>query len=362
MDQKKRLHMKTMLKELEGFRARHTELISVYIPSGYSIIGVAQQLSQELGTAENIKSKTTRQNVQSALEKMIRILKTYKSTPQNGLAVFSGNVSPQEGYSDFKTYAIEPPEPLNLRMYKCDQIFHIEPLKEILLPKKTYGLVVIDRQEGNVALLKGTIIVPVYNEESYVPGKSRAGGQSAQRFERIREGMASAFLKKVGDLATKVFRAEPNLAGIIVGGPGQTKEDFVSNHLPQDVKIKVIATKDVGYTGSQGIQELVQRSQDILAKEELIEEQQAVNHFLEVLNKRPKFAAYGKEQVNRALEMAAVGTLLISETIPEGDAEILAEKVEKTGGEWKMISNDSREGEQLTALGGLAAVLRFPIE
>lgn len=362
MDQKKRLQLKKLLKELEGYRARHTELITVYIPSGYSINAVIQQLSQEVGTAENIQSKTTRQNVQTALEKIIRQLRLFKATPPNGLAAFSGNVSPQEGYSDFKTYSIEPPEPINMRMYKCDQIFHVEYLRDMLLPTKIYGLVVIDRQEANIALLKGALISQIYNEDSCVPGKTRAGGQSSQRFERVREGLARDFFKKIADLVVKAFRNEPNLFGIIIGGPGPNKEDFATNYLPTDLKNKVIAVKDTGYTGTQGLQELVQRSQEILAKEEIIEEQQAVNRFLDYLNKKPKFTAYGKEQVEKALEMAAVDTLLISEIIPEGDAEALAEKVEKTGGTWKMISKDSREGEQLAALGGLCAILRYPIE
>ena len=362
MDPRKKLELRKLLKRLEGFRARHTELITVYIPSGYSITSVAQQLMQEQGTAENIKSKSTRKNVQAALERMVRQLRTYKATPHNGLALFSGNVSESEGGQDFQIFAIEPSDPINIKIYKCDQAFYLEPLKDILMPKKTYGLLVIDRQEGNIALLKGTNIIPLVNKESLVPGKTRKGGQSAHRFERVREGMAKDFFKKIGAEATNAFRDVADLHGIIVGGPGPTKENFVSGFLPHDIKEKVIAIKDVGYTGAQGLQELVFRSQDVLAKEDIIEEQIAVNHFLETLNKKPKFATYGELEVKRAITMGAVKLLLMSETIDEELAEKLSEQVEKSSGTWRLISRDSREGEQLSALGGIAAVLRFPVE
>jgi len=362
MDQRKKLQLKKLLKELEGFRARHTELITVYIPSGYSVVSIIQQLSQEQGTAENIKSKATRKNVQTALEKMIRQLRTYKATPHNGLAIFSGNVSETEGGQNFKVFAIEPPTVINTRLYKCDQTFYLEPIKEILMPKKTYGLLVIDRQEANIALLKGTNIVPVFGKDSLVPGKTKKGGQSAHRFERVREGMAKDFFKNIADAATKIFHDVADLHGIIIGGPGPTKETFVSGFLPHDIKEKVIAIKDVGYTGAQGLQELVTKSQDVLAKEDIIEEQLAVNRFLETLNKRPKFATYGEEQTKKAAEMGAIELLLISEDIDENLAEKLSEQVENSGGAWLLISRASREGEQLAALGGLGAVLRFPVE
>ena len=252
--------------------------------------------------------------------------------------------------------------PINIKIYKCDQTFYLEPLKDVLLPTKTYGLVVIDRQAANIALLKGTTIQPLYEQESLVPGKTRKGGQSAHRFERVREGMAKDFFKKIGDSAANIFRTVDNLHGIIIGGPGPTKETFAGGFLATDIKNKVIAVKDTGYTGMQGLQELVSRSQDVLAREDIMEEKLAVDKFLETLNKRPKFATYGEEQIKRAVEMGAVSLLLISEDINEELAEQLSEKVESSGGAWQLISKNSREGEQLAALGGWGAVLRFPVE
>ncbi len=174
---KQKFELKKLVKELSRYRGRHTELVSVYVPKGYDMNKIINHLSQEQSTAENIKSKSTRKNVIDALEKMIQHLKVYKKTPENGLAVFSGNVAEREGQSDVQVWSVEPPVHLNQRLYRCDKEFVLEPLDMMLEHKNVYGLVVMDRRDANIALLKGKTIVPLTKTHSQVPGKFRAGGQ-----------------------------------------------------------------------------------------------------------------------------------------------------------------------------------------
>ena len=162
---------------LEGIRGRHTELVSVLIPAGSNINLIQRQIEGEKSTATNIKSKTTRQNVSDALDMVIRKMKELKQTPVNGIAIYCGNISEKEGVSDIKIWAIEPPKPLNVRTYRCDQTFVIEPLKEMLSVDSVYGLLVIDRKEATIGLLEGKQIKLLRSLTSGVPGKVRAGGQ-----------------------------------------------------------------------------------------------------------------------------------------------------------------------------------------
>ncbi|MDH5443496.1 MAG: peptide chain release factor 1, partial [Hadesarchaea archaeon] len=67
VDSKARYQFRRMLEDLASKRGRGTELISVYITPDFEIVKVIQQLRNEQGTAANIKSKTTRKNVISAL-------------------------------------------------------------------------------------------------------------------------------------------------------------------------------------------------------------------------------------------------------------------------------------------------------
>ncbi len=174
---KEKQKLKKFVRKLENVRGRHTELVSVYIPAGYDIVKIINHLMQEQGTATNIKDKTTQKHVIDSLERMIRHLRLFKATPENGLAVFSGNVSDKEGKVDIQVYSFEPPSPLNTRIYRCDQSFVLEILKGMMDISETYGLIVMDRRDASVGLLKGTQIEELNAMHSAVPGKTKAGGQ-----------------------------------------------------------------------------------------------------------------------------------------------------------------------------------------
>ncbi len=795
MNIKEKHKLRKFIKELESVKGRHTELVSVYVPAGYDIIKIIQHLEQESGTASNIKDARTRKNVIDSLERAIRHLRLFKRTPENGLAVFAGNASESENKIDIKVWSIEPPEPLNFRLYRCDQNFMLDALKDMLEHKEVYGLIVLDKREGNIGLLKGHSITELRDLTSGVPGKFKTGGQclsvdtllmkdngelteikkshnpmtiisenfniekseetpivakwenekelfkvvtcypkfeikasadhffftrtekgieekslsnlkvgdylllpekidlnlkeqqldfvpevkyefnmkkinlpkvlipelaqlfgyylgdgsyeidrltffeqreevatyyknlieslfhikcdlrfrksknyyqlrvysrilaqlfkkyfnykdktmegkvpsivlkspdgvlaafikgffdaegyvskttrvalginnkyiqrqlqlsllrfgiissvleydnrrnpysknfrytlaiddkeslekfeklicfssqekskklkkiiakrssrskvrqivvngreiakilrnsgystfklmnssfftnkrqlskdifkkrildkindgdlkkrlyffynsnlivvkissitsigvektidietknhnflanglivhnSSQRLERMREGMAKEFFVRIGEAANVIFLdMKENLKGIIIGGPGPTKEEFLAGHyLNNELKRKVIGVKDLSYTGEFGLNELVDKSHDLLAKEEIIEEKKILTRFFEMLGKEPGKVSYGKIEVNRVLEMAAVDKLLLSESLGDEDIEKWEEKAEKYGTEVVIISTETREGVQLRDLGGIAAILRYEI-
>ncbi|MBW2985922.1 peptide chain release factor aRF-1 [Candidatus Woesearchaeota archaeon] len=354
--------LKKFIKELEACKAAHTEFVTVYIPQGYDINKITTHLAQEQGTAANIKSAATRKNVIDALERMIQHLKLFPQTPPNGLAVFAGNVLAREGKSDVKVWSIEPPVPLKTRIYKCDKLFEVDLLKELLAIKEMYGLVVLDRRDASVALLKGKTIVPLLKTHSHVPGKMKAGGQSAHRFEQNRALALKDHMKKVADYMKDEFLMREGVKGIIVGGPGPTKHELVDgNFLTGDIKKKIIGVKDLSYTEEFGLQELVDRSEDILAKEEIVDEKKVMARFFEGLAKDPDKVSYGEKEVKKALNMGAVDVLLISESLSDELIDDFDELAKKFSTEVKIISTETREGVQLRDLGGVAALLRYKL-
>ena len=173
------------IKELRNYKGRQTELITVYIPAGHDVNAVQRQLEAEKSTAKNIKSTSTRKNVTEALEKIVRHLKEFKKTPENGMAIFAGNVSQVEGQDDMQLWSIETPEPIGIRLYRCDKEFVLEPLEEIVDVDEIYALLVMDRKEATVGRLVGKRIEVIQKMTSGIPSKVRAGGQSSQRFHRI---------------------------------------------------------------------------------------------------------------------------------------------------------------------------------
>ncbi len=355
--------LKKFVKELEQYRGRHTELVTVYIPTGYELAKITNHLSQEQGTATNIKSASTRKNVIDALEKMIQHLKIYPRTPPNGLAVFSGNVSEKEGGSDVQVWSLEPPVPLKTRIYRCDKTFVLDIMRDMMEIKEGYGLVVMDRREANIAVLKGKSIIPLADAKSNVPGKTKAGGQSAARFMRIREDAAKEFYKKVTSMMKDAFFNNPDIKGIIVGGPGPTKYDMLElGQLTGDLKKKVIAIKDISYTGEFGLNELVEKSEDVLSSEEVMEEKKIMGKFFELLATVHKKVAYGEEDVMKKLQMGAVETILLSERLDDEKIEEFEKIAAELGTEVNIISTETREGVQLKEMGMIAAILRYEVE
>jgi len=352
--------LKKFVKGLEKIRGRHTELVTVYVPAGYDIIKIIKHLQEEQGTAKNIKDAKTRGNVIDSLEKCIRHLRVIDKTPENGIGIFAGNVAAQEGKIDLKVWSIEPPDPLNVRMYRCDNIFVLEPLMEMMEHKETYGLIVMDRREATIGFLKGTVIKKTLHLTSGVPGKHRAGGQSARRFDRIIEGMALDFYRRVADACKQEFFERKDLKGIIVGGPGPTKEKFIEQLLIE-LRNKIITVEDITYTDESGLHHLVDKSKDHLKDAVIIEEKKILLRFFETLGKTPRLASYGVEDVTKKLEMGAVEVILISEDLDDHIIEEVERKAIDFGSTIKLISTDTVEGKQLFDLGGLAAILRYPV-
>ena len=363
MDKSKILKLKNLIKELEEYHGRHTELVSVYAPSGYNINVLAKQIDSEKSTASNIKSKTTRSNVISALEAITRFLKGVKKTPENGLVIFAGNISKKEGKSDIKLWHVIPPKVLNVKYYRCDQIFYLDPLKEMVATDEIYGLLVIDRKEATFGLLEGTSIKILKGLSSGVPGKIRAGGQSSQRFHRIIEGKAKEFYRRVAETAKTFFFDMEKLRGIIVGGPGPTKDDFLAEgNLATALKKKVIAVKDIGYADEAGLNLLVGASQDILSKTAIINEKKILERFFKKLAKQPDLVSYGLADVEKAIKLGAADHVLISvDEFPPKKIEEIEEKAQNINAKVSYISSDTEEGVQFKNLGGIGAFLRFAV-
>jgi peptide chain release factor subunit 1 len=362
MDEKHRYKLKKFIKELENFKGRGTELVSVYVPAEYDLNKIATHIAQEQGTATNIKSKQTRDNVINALEKIIQHLKLYSKTPPHGLVLFAGNVAEREGQQDYQVWSIEPPLPMRQRVYRCDKEFVLEPLRDMLNDEEAFGLVTMDRREATIALLKGKTIIPLSSKESMVPGKFRAGGQSAERFSRNRELSAKDFYDEVGALMKDNFFEMKELKGIIVGGPGPTKYDFVNgNHITQQLKDKIIGIRDLSYTDQFGIQELLDKSQDLLAEEAVMGEKKIVGKFFETLAKNPGLIAYGKSECLRLLKMGVVETFLVSESVEEELIDEIIKEAESFSTNVELISIETREGNQLKEIGGFGAILRYEV-
>ena len=298
------------IKRLEG---RGTELISVYVPPERQISDVVAYLRDEYSTSSNIKSKTTRKNVTTAIESIMSKLRYYKAPPEHGLAIFVGYVPTRGDKSDMVSYFIEPPQSVTSFLYRCDSKFYLDPILPMLEKKEVYGLIVIDRAEATVGLLRGSRIEAIENKDSQVPSKHHQGGQSSRRYERLIELAAHEFFTKIGELASTAFLREQGLKGVLIGGPGSTKDFFYKHgYLQYQIQEKVIDLYDVGYTNEYGLKELVDKASQTLNNLEIAKEKKIIERLLVEIKKGTGLAAYGDREVTEALKQGRVDTLIIS--------------------------------------------------
>ncbi|VVB67821.1 Peptide chain release factor subunit 1 [Candidatus Norongarragalina meridionalis] len=303
---------KKQIEALKKFRGRGTELISVYMPPEYPVADMASKLREEFGQAGNIKSKSTQKNVQAALEKIMHFIKGVHKAPPNGIAIFCGNISETEGKVDMRIYSVVPPVPLTVGFYRCESTFVIEPLEEMLGQTGCYGLVVMDGKEATVATLKGKQIKVIKKMNSTAHQKVQKGGQSANRYDRLHVEGVEYYYKRVGE-AMDAFLSEKNFKGVIVGGPGPAKEDFLKTK-PFNYQLKILGMVDTGYTDEFGLREILEKSGDIISEQESIVEKKLLDSFMKAISENG-LVVYGYDEIKAALLSRQVERLLVSEAL-----------------------------------------------
>ena len=409
-------------KQLELLKNKKSEdlstcLISLYVPPGRQLSDIINDLTGEAGTAENIKSKKTRKNVVQALNVLISRMKTLPGAkaPERGFVIFCGVT---EGGKMEYHYIGNLPYPVSRKLYVCDNKFRVEYLEDQLVEQDTFGLLVLDAGRATLATLSGQHLKIDKRLESGVPSKIRAGGQSAARFQRIREEKIHAFLRRVAEHTRNLYvvmreeQGKTPIKGMLVGGPGPIKERLVhGDYLDYRLRDALLDMVDTGYADGQGVKELIEKSRDTLKDLRYMQEKRLMQQFLEHLGKDTGMIAYGEHEIRRLLELGAVDILLLSieletimvtllcencgytemRTLASSDLsklesevseslcskcgsstfrldqdhiitviEELGELARMSGTKVEIITTETEEGEQLwRVFGGIAAILRF---
>jgi len=411
-DSVKLYKIRKTLEELSRKSGRGTELITVYIPKGKQLHEIIGSLQQEQGTADNIKSDLTRSHVVDSLGKVVQRLKLYKKTPERGLVLFCGALPPEEGGplgSEVVTiWEVDPPKDLNQYLYRCDDHFHVDILKDMLKDDNLIGFLAIDAKDAGWGLLYGDKIEVLSQTGSGVAGKHRQGGQSAKRFQKLREMELSYFYNRVAQTTREYFIDIYPVKGLIISGPGPTKEDFINgNYLEYRLQNNIINTIDASYSGAEGIREAFAKSEDILGNFRMVEEKKLIEDLFREINSNTGKGSYGLQEVIEYLKNNVVKILIITDNtnlnrvececkrcqhiqeeiierplvIPKKteyknspcpecksmDAEVNEQDIvdyleilaAKTGTKLEVISGSAEHGNMLASLGKIGAILRY---
>ena len=411
-DSVKRYKLTKTINELSRISGHGTELVTVYVPSRRPIFEVIAQLRNEAGKSSNIKSDLTRTHVQDALSRTIEQLKLFKETPQDGLVIFCGAIPNEKGIGKerIEIYSVIPPKPVQISLYRCDDHFWTDHLKEMMKDDKVVAILSIDTQEAGIGILTGDRWEVIDSLTSGVAGKHRQGGQSARRFERLRDNELNEYYHRVAEHAKRVFVDDYDVKGVIIGGPGPTKENFLKEeYLDYRLQKSILATLDTSYSGEEGVRELIEKAQTegILQEFRVMEEKQLVKKFMNEVHAGRGLGVYGVQDVVRAMENGIADLVLVTDDVTYIRLEIkckncgniqsvivdrsqvistkqeylsracpdchlsdldaiekdivdyLNELATMTGSRLEVISGKTEEGSQLASLGKVGAILRY---
>jgi peptide chain release factor subunit 1 len=335
--------VKKLMKNLEAARGNGTSMISLIIPPGDQISRVSKMLSDEYGTASNIKSRVNRLSVLSAITSTQQRLKLYNKCPPNGLVIYCGTVITEDGKERKVNIDFEPFRAINTSLYLCDNKFHTEDLQELLMDDEAFGFLVMDGNGCLYGTVQGSSREILHKFSVDLPKKHGRGGQSALRFARLRLEKRHNYVRKVAELATQLFVPDgqrPNVQGLVLAGSADFKSELMRSDLfDQRLARIVVKMVDVSYGGEQGFNQAIEMSADALSNVKLMKEKKLLQRFMEEISQDTGRYCFMVEDTLKALDLGAVEDLIVWDNL-EVNRYVLRNQ---TTGEEKVVHFNKEE-------------------
>jgi protein pelota len=249
----------------------------------------------------------------------------------------------------------------------------------VTIVKKEWPKHLLDRLTKASETEKPMLIISI-DDEGFAIAETKQYGYETKVEQRIRLPGKQEADKRVE--ATKAyFRLGVNSLNqlwaqnhnpIVIIGAGFVKNDFVKylNEESQEMSKSVVDVKSVNNGGTAGIDEALRSGVLLKAAHQLriVDETETMEEVMKRLGKGEGTVTYGLEVVENAVKMGAVEKLVVADTTlrdaDEGKRlklEELMRETEKRNAKVTVISTEHEAGAKLLSLGGIAALLRFPL-
>ncbi|KAI0668446.1 peptide chain release factor eRF/aRF subunit 1 [Trametes maxima] len=403
--------VKKLIKSLDAARGYcgHIHDLSHYPPKD-QISRVSAMLTQEYGTASNIKSRVNRLSVLAAITSTQQRLKLYNRVPPNGLVLFVGTILTDEGKEKKVSFDFEPHKPINTSLYLCDNKFHTEALQELLESDSKFGFIVMDGNGTLFGTVAGNTREVIHKFTVDLPKKHGRGGQSALRFARLRDEKRHNYVRKVAELAVQhyITADKVNVTGLVLAGSADFKTELSqSDMFDPRLAAKVIKVVDVSYGGENGFNQAIELAAEALSNVKFVQEKKLIQKYFDEISQDTGKYCFGIDDTLKALELGAVETLIVWENLditryvlrnaaseeivvhankdqekdrekfidkstglemekviePQPLLEWFAEKYKEFGANLEFVTNRSQEGAQFVkGFGGIGGLLRYKVD
>jgi peptide chain release factor subunit 1 len=402
-----KLHkLRKQIAYLSEKESKANDFLSLYIPAQSNVEEITTMIKKETDYAA-FKSEREKALFQDAVKSLVHQLKQHKEIPENGLALFTGNYTDDEASMEVLTIReLIPPEPITTYFFAADDHFRLDPLRKMFRDQKIVGILALDAKQASFGLLKGERVELIDSISSGVPGKTGKGGQSQRRYERERNMELTYFFHRVAEHATEAFLTN-HVNVLIMGGPGQTKNDFLKGeYLHYELNNMLLNVVDAQSACKDALKEIFEKSSELLNNMCGPDERKIIQRLSSELAKpNGGLATYGLDAVLGALSKGEVQVALVTdntdivETIAvckkcghvikriakagskiineiaktpcekcgavtyemhqKDIVDVLEDMASKTNSAVEVISTPSKEKNQLNALSGVAALLRY---
>jgi len=223
--------------------------------------------------------------------------------------------------------------------------------------ERRFLLVAIDRREAGVGLLTGSHLTIVSTLESGASGK---GGSSQKEVDM------QPYFRKVLELL-KATRREDDV--VVVAGPGNTKLTM-ENLLRKDPDLRKneVLVEGFDLSGADGVRALVKSDgfRKVASDSVLVEVQEAVEEAIRRISRGERRIAYTLARVSEAANAGAVEKCIVSDDVftnnlDENELVKTLNGIEEKGGKVFLCDSSLETGKQVSALGGIVALLRYDL-
>jgi peptide chain release factor subunit 1 len=347
--------LKKLIHRLESMRGSGTSMITLIINYKDQINQYMKMLGEEVGKASNIKSRVTRQNVTDALTSTMEKLKLYNKTPINGLVIYCGLVQMEDGGEKMVKMDLSPFKPINTSLYKCDSVFHTEEIRKLLEDNDRFGFIIMDGNGSLYGTVQGNTRTVLLKFSVDLPKKHGRGGQSANRFARIRTERRHNYVRKVAEGATACFitNDRPNVKGLILAGSAEFKNDLQKSDLfDPRLQPTVLKLVDIAYGGENGFNQAIELSADTLRSVKFVHEKKVIGRFFDEIAKDSNKYVFGLKDTLESMENGCIDVLIIWEnleyhrlTLKDNADNVITEIVHKS-----KVTNSSKWKNDLTGV------------
>jgi len=252
--------------------------------------------------------------------------------------------------------------------------------RPVTIVKKEWAKHQIERLERASKASEKPIIIVAIDDEGYAIATTAQYGVEVKVEESIklpgkletekRSTAIKEYFRKALDSLRQIWIAMRS--PIVIIGVGFVKNDFAKflENEASDVAESVVDVKSVNNGGVAGIYEALRSGVLLKAMkhQRIVEETEIIEEILKRLGKGEPNVTYGMEEVEKAAQLGAVEKLILADTMLREASdekrlhiEDLMRSVEQKGGNIIVVSTEHEAGAKLTALGGIAALLRFAL-